>query len=48
MADDAGAERQALLDCLEYQRAWVRAIVDGLEAKYWYTPVVPSRWTILA
>lgn len=46
MADEVGGERHVLRDLREYQRASVRAIVDGLKVKYWYTPVVPWGWTI--
>jgi hypothetical protein len=38
-------ERAALLDCLQYQRASVLAIVDGLSEAAWHTSVVPSGWT---
>ena len=41
--DDARAE---LLEYLEFQRASVRSIVDGLEEDDWHTPVVPSGWTV--
>lgn len=39
------ADRPALLAALEYQRASVRAIVDGLSEAHWHTSVVPSGWT---
>jgi uncharacterized damage-inducible protein DinB len=39
------ADRPALLAALEYQRASVRAIVDGLSEEHWHTSVVPSGWT---
>jgi hypothetical protein len=39
------ADRPALLEALEYQRASVRAIVDGLSEEHWHTSVVPSGWT---
>lgn len=39
------ADRPALLAALEYQRASVRAIVDGLTEEHWHTSVVPSGWT---
>ncbi|HEY0933953.1 MAG TPA: DinB family protein [Trebonia sp.] len=43
-ADDA--IRRELLECLEYQRASVRAIVDGLNEAAWHAPVVSSGWTV--
>jgi hypothetical protein len=39
------ADREALLAALAYQRASVRAIVDGLSEQAWQTSVVPSGWT---
>jgi hypothetical protein len=39
------ADRPALLAALEYQRAAVRSIVDGLSERHWHTSVVPSGWT---
>jgi Protein of unknown function (DUF664) len=42
--DDAD-ERLALQQTLEYQRASVRSIVDGLDERGWHTSVVPSGWT---
>lgn len=39
------ADRPALLATLEYQRASVRAIVQGLSEQHWHTSVVPSGWT---
>jgi hypothetical protein len=39
------ADRPALLEALEYQRASVRSIVDGLSEAHWHTSVVPSGWT---
>jgi Protein of unknown function (DUF664) len=39
------ADRPALVAALEYQRASVRSIVDGLSEKHWHTSVVPSGWT---
>jgi hypothetical protein len=39
------ADRPALLAALEYQRASVRSIVDGLSEAHWHTSVVPSGWT---
>jgi hypothetical protein len=44
MSDDPD-ERAALLDCLQYQRNSVLAIVDGLSEEAWHTSVVPSGWT---
>jgi len=44
MTDDPD-ERAALLDCLQYQRSSVLAIVDGLSEAAWHTSVVPSGWT---
>jgi hypothetical protein len=38
--------RRELLEYLEYQRASVRSIVDGLNEDAWHTPVVASGWTI--
>jgi hypothetical protein len=38
-------EKAALLQFLEYQRASVRSIVDGLSEEGWHTSVVPSGWT---
>jgi hypothetical protein len=38
-------DRPALLATLEYQRASVRSIVDGLSEAHWHTSVVPSGWT---
>jgi hypothetical protein len=38
--------RTELLECLEYQRASARSIVDGLGEDDWHTPVVPSGWTV--
>jgi hypothetical protein len=38
-------DRAALLAALEYQRASVRSIVDGLSEEHWHTSVVPSGWT---
>jgi Protein of unknown function (DUF664) len=39
------ADRADLLEALEYQRASVRSIVDGLSEAHWHTSVVPSGWT---
>jgi hypothetical protein len=38
-------DRPELLAALEYQRASVRSIVDGLSEEHWHTSVVPSGWT---
>ena len=38
--------RRELLEYLEYQRASVRSIVDGLNEDAWHTPVVASGWTV--
>jgi hypothetical protein len=38
-------DRSELLAALEYQRASVRSIVDGLSEEHWHTSVVPSGWT---
>ena len=38
--------RRELLEYLEYQRASVRSIVDGLSEDAWHTPVVASGWTV--
>ena len=38
--------RGELLECLEYQRSSVRAIVEGLTEDAWHSPVVPSGWTV--
>ncbi len=51
MKNDAGPveveeDRQALFDCLKYQRNSVLAIVEGLEERDWYRSVVPSGWTV--
>jgi hypothetical protein len=45
MAEDS-EEKAELLACLEYQRASVRSIVEGLREEAWHTSVVPSGWTI--
>lgn len=38
-------EKAALVQFLEYQRASVRSIVEGLSDENWHTSVVPSGWT---
>jgi len=45
LSSDHQDERQALLEALEYQRASVIAIADGLAEELWHTSVVPSGWT---
>jgi uncharacterized damage-inducible protein DinB len=45
MADAPDEEKQALLHFLEYQRASVLSIVEGLNEEGWHKPVVPSGWT---
>jgi uncharacterized damage-inducible protein DinB len=45
MADALDKEKQALLHFLEYQRASVLSIVEGLSEEEWHKPVVPSGWT---
>jgi hypothetical protein len=42
MFDDQDDERRALLEFLEYQRASVLSIVEGLDEESWHTPSVPS------
>ena len=38
-------DRPELLAALQYQRAAVRSIVDGMSEDDWHTSVVPSGWT---
>jgi hypothetical protein len=45
MADAPDEEKQAFLHFLEYQRASVLSIVEGLSEDAWHKPVVPSGWT---
>jgi hypothetical protein len=45
MADELDDEKRALLHFLEYQRASVLSIVEGLDEKSWHRSVVPSGWT---
>jgi uncharacterized damage-inducible protein DinB len=45
MADALDEEKKALLHFLEYQRASVLSIVEGLNEEAWHKPVVPSGWT---
>lgn len=42
---DIDDEATALKDTLEYQRASVRSIVEGLSEADWHRSVVPSGWT---
>jgi hypothetical protein len=42
---DVDDEKSALLYFLEYQRASVRSILEGLSEEQWHTSVVPSGWT---
>ena len=42
---DNADERLALLHTLEYQRASVRSLVEGLDEEAWHRSVFPSRWT---
>jgi uncharacterized damage-inducible protein DinB len=46
MAGSDDDVRRELLQCLQYQRASARAIVDGLDEPAWHTPVVASGWTV--
>ena len=45
MADALDEEKKALLHFLEYQRASVLSIVEGLSEEAWHKPVVLSGWT---
>ena len=45
MAAELDEEKRALLHFLDYQRASVLSIVEGLGEEAWHTPVVPSGWT---
>jgi Protein of unknown function (DUF664) len=38
-------EKELLIHFLQYQRASVLSIVDGLDEEAWHTSVVPSGWT---
>lgn len=40
MADAPDEEKQALLHFLEYQRASVLSIVEGLNEEAWHKPIV--------
>jgi hypothetical protein len=44
MSDDDN-EKAVLIQFLEYQRASVRSVVEGLSEEAWHTSVVPSGWT---
>jgi uncharacterized damage-inducible protein DinB len=46
MADAVDDEKQTLQQYLDYQRASVLSIVDGLAEECWHKPVVPSGWTV--
>ena len=46
MPDGADDEKGALLQALQYQRASVLAIVEGLDEGDWHRSVVPSGWTV--
>jgi hypothetical protein len=45
MVDEPDDEKRALLHFLEYQRASVLSIVEGLDEEAWHRSVVPSGWT---
>ena len=45
MADESDQEKQALRHFLDYQRASVRSIVEGLDEEAWHKSIVPSGWT---
>jgi hypothetical protein len=42
---EVGDEKAALFQFLEFQRASVRSIVEGLSEEAWHTSIVPSGWT---
>ena len=46
MPKGAQDEKGALLQALQYQRASVLAIVEGLNEGDWHRSVVPSGWTV--
>ena len=46
MSADEDEVKRDLLEFLEYQRASVRSIVEGLDEAAWHTPVVKSGWTV--
>jgi uncharacterized damage-inducible protein DinB len=43
---DDQEERRNLISALDYQRASVLAVVEGLAEELWHTSVVPSGWTV--
>jgi len=45
MTDEQDEEKRALLHFLQYQRASVLSIVEGLDEEAWHSSVVPSGWT---
>jgi hypothetical protein len=45
MVDEPDDEKRALLHFLEYQRASVLSIVEGLDEEAWHRSIVPSGWT---
>jgi hypothetical protein len=45
MTDGPDEDKRALLGFLEYQRACVLSIVEGLAEEAWHRSVVPSGWT---
>jgi uncharacterized damage-inducible protein DinB len=45
MTDAPDQEKQALKHFLDYQRASVRSIIEGLDEAAWHRSVVPSGWT---
>jgi hypothetical protein len=45
MTEPPDDEKRALLGFLEYQRASVLSIVEGLDEQAWHKSVVPSGWT---
>lgn len=46
MTENDGDIRRELMEFLEYQRASVRSIVEGLAEADWHRPVVDSGWTV--
>lgn len=42
---EVGDEKAALFQFLEFQRASVRSVVEGLSEEAWHTSIVPSGWT---
>lgn len=45
MSDEPDREKYALKHFLDYQRASVRSIVEGMDEAAWHRSVVPSGWT---